>query len=270
MRLDGSEWFYTTLGIRAAHFLLLCIDIWRERIDICKILMSSPKPTHFLMLFSYGEHFWTQLTVMSFLSAQNRLEVDIPKFRTVVVTDKPRYIKAYFGSWIEIISINPDKLKEITSQNDGHWKFKLGMMYDFVRSRGVKVLSLESDVYFNKSPLEAFNYLDEGKLVAGQSETGIDKAIFGFDSQHLTHVEKEVSRLDSNSDTGTALFRGENRKLLGNYFHYNNELNERSEQIKRFFERNYYREMGELYTMAGLFTPNLWHLPESELPQELL
>lgn len=236
---------------------------------------NTKKPEHFLLLFSYGAHHWTQLSVMSFLSAQARLETDIPKFRTVVVTDKPRFVKAYFGTWVELITIDSQKLKEKVSVPNGDAIFKLSLMHDFVASRNAKALSLESDVYFNSSPLAAFNALNEGKLVLGKSSGNeVEKAVFGFSPDHLEFVKQSIAQLEDSAETyggfPTSWVQGLNVHQQEEYFHYNKEFEERKTQIMKFFERNYYREMGELYTMASLFTPELWHLPESELPQELL
>jgi len=238
--------------------------------------MDKPKkPEHFLILFSYGDHHWTQLSVMSFLSAQSRLETDIPQFRTVVVTDKPRFIKAYFGTWVELITIDSKKLQEKVNSVNGHSIFKLSLMHDFVASRQVKALSLESDVYFNQSPLSAFNALDQGKLVVGaEHNESLDKVVFGFGPQHLDAIKGLISEFDQSN----AEYKGLPRSLLSGitmhhqeeYFHYKDEFESRKAQIEKFFARNYYREMGELYTMASLFKPELWHLPDSELPQELL
>lgn len=238
--------------------------------------MDKPKkPEHFLLLFSYGDHHWTQLSVMSFLSAQSRLETDIPKFRTVVVTDKPRFIKAYFGTWVELITIDSKKLEEKVSSPNGHAIFKLSLMHDFVASRQVKALSLESDVYFNQSPLSAFNNLDAGKLVLGAGhKEHLDKVVLGFGTEHLDTIKKVISDFDQ-SDIE---HKGIPKHLVSEqdihnqegYFHYNEEFETRRKQVEKFFARNYYREMGELYTLASLFKPELWDLPESELPQELL
>lgn len=236
---------------------------------------NAKKPEHFLMLFSYGDHHWTQLSVMSFLSAQARLHVDIPKFRTVVVTDKPRFVKAYFGTWVELIVIDAKKLQERLLVPNGDGVFKLSLMHDFVASRQAKVLSLESDVYFNTSPLTAFNALDEGRLVLGQDAgEEIEKAVFGFSPQYLGFVKERIALL-SQADKNLGGFpktwlTEQTVHQQEDYFHYNTDFETRKTQVARFFERNYYREMGELYTLASLFTPDLWHLPETELPQELL
>jgi hypothetical protein len=236
--------------------------------------MENKKPTHFLMLFCYGEHYWTQLTVLSFLSAQCRLNDDIPKFRTVVVTDKPRYIKAYFGSWVEIINIDKNKLAELTNKSNGHLLFKLGLIGDFVGTRSAKVLSLESDVYWETSPLVGFNALDEGKMVIGaEQQIGFDKAVFGVSPNHLSVLKEIISAIEqSTAVVEDVLIDGEQLAVheQDNYFHYRKERDIRVPQIETFFGRYYYREMGELYSMANLWTPEKWHLDEKDLPEELL
>lgn len=236
--------------------------------------MENQKPTHYLMLFCYGEHFWTQLTVLSFLSAQCRLNTDIPKFRTVIVTDKKRYVKAYFGSWVEIINIDKAKLEELTSKQNGHLLFKLGLMGDFVGGRNVKVLSLESDVYWNQSPLVAFNEIDNGKMVIGEKRSiGFEKALIGFGPENLAQVNNMISAIEKSTVLVDDLLIDETAvslETIGNYFHYRSELAERLPQIETFFGRYYYREMGDLYAMVNLWTPEKWHLEEKDLPQELL
>ena len=236
--------------------------------------MENQKPSHFLMLFCYGEHFWTQLTVLSFLSAQCRLNDDIPKFRTVVVTDKPRYVKAYFGSWVELININAQKLKEITDKPNGHLLFKLGLMGDFVGARGAKLLSVESDVYWEKSPLVAFRALDQNKMVIGsEQQLGFDKAILGVAPQHLATLTSLINAIEGTTVEIEDLLLDKNDielEEIGGYFHYRKEKEERVPQIESFFGRYYYREMGELYSMVNLWTPEKWHLEEKDLPQELL
>lgn len=226
------------------------------------------------MLFCYGEHYWTQLTVLSFLSAQCRLNDDIPKFRTVVVTDKPRYIKAYFGSWVEIINIDKNKLAELTNKPNGHLLFKLGLIGDFVGTRGAKVLSLESDVYWETSPLVGFNALDEGKMVVGaEQQIRFDKAVFGVSPKHLSVLKEIISALEQSAAVVEDLLIDKTQteiQEMSYYFHYRKESKERIPQIENFFGRYYYREMGELYSMVNLWTPDKWHLEEKDLPEELL
>ncbi|MFY0674288.1 MAG: hypothetical protein JXQ87_12850 [Bacteroidia bacterium] len=236
--------------------------------------MENKKPTHFLMLFCYGEHYWTQLTVLSFLSAQCRLNDDIAKFRTVVVTDKPRYVKAYFGSWVEIINIDKTKLQELTKKRNGHLLFKLGLIGDFVGARGAKVLSLESDVYWEQSPLVGFNALDKSEMVIGKEQAiGFDKAVLGVAPNHLSQLMESITAIENSSVKVDDILIDQEKVQTheqGNYFHYRNEMNERVPQIEKFFGRYYYREMGELYSMANLWTPDKWHLEEKDLPEELL
>ena len=57
---------------------------------------------------------------------------------------------------------------------------------------------------------------------------------------------------------------------FGKYYHYAANLPEKQKQIEGFFGRYYYREMGEMYSMVSLWTPEKWHLEEKDLPEELL
>lgn len=239
--------------------------------------MAQTKPTHLLVLFAYGEHFWTQLTVLSFLSAQNRLSdnIEVPKFRTVVVTDKARSIKAYFGTWVEVLSIDKGRLEALGNSQNGHFLFKLGLLCDLVIGRQVKVLSLESDVYFNLSPLSAFNHIDKGKMVFGEeNKHGFDKAVLGFGPENVKAFQQVISHLekstDDHSDLQKAWLPADRMVHVRDYYHYRKELTESVGRIEKFFERHYYRDMGELFTMAGLWTPDKWHLEADDLPEELI
>ncbi|MBI1184945.1 hypothetical protein GC194_11780 [bacterium] len=238
-------------------------------------MTETKRPTHFLLLFCYGPNYWTQLTVLSFLSAQCRLDVDIPQFRTIVVTDKKRYVKAYFGSWIELIEVDKTKLEEMTAGPNGHLQFKLGIMYDLLRSRGGNILTIESDVYFEQSPLVAFNALDKGKIALGKlADNAYDKAVLGMSDRHLPHLERWLNQLENEQVEwldipGEEIAHVEVEQVT-HYFHFRGAMDERLPQIERFFGRYYYHEMGELYSMVNLWTPDKWHLDVSELPEELI
>lgn len=239
--------------------------------------MTAPKPTHLVVLFAYGEHFWTQLTVLSFLSAQNRLdpEVDVPKFRTMVITDKPKFIKAYFGTWVELISVDKTKLDSLKDQVNGDLLFRMGLLHDIVGSRQVKVLNLESDIYFTSSPLIALNYVDAGSMVLGAKRDGcIDKGILGFGPDNLSTIKGLIDHIESMSEPISDLpnqWKGlDTAAHFDDYYHYNNEMELRKAQIASFFDRHYYRDMGELFSMVGLWTPDKWHFSADELPEELI
>lgn len=235
------------------------------------------KPTHFLVLFSFGDSHWTQLTVLSFLSMQCRLNDDIPKFRTVVVTDNKRSIKAYFGNWVEIIQIEKERLKAIVDKPNGVMLFRLGLLHDIIKSRRAKVLSIESDLYHKASNLPAFNSLDKGRIVVGKKshEMMHEAAVLGFGFENLDQLNALMSRVEAGDEADgkhldLSSFPADSFDVFDDYFHYKGEMEERLPQIERFFNRHYYREMGELYSMVNLWTPEKWHLSDKEMPEELL
>jgi len=129
-------------------------------------------------------------------------------------------------------------------------------------------------VYFNSSPLVAFNSLDLGKIVTGNKQSiGYEKAIFGFAPMHLPFIENMLKAIENAKVAVDDLLIDESAETVesfGNYYHYAADLPEKQKQIESFFGRYYYREMGEMYTMVSLWTPDKWHLEEKDLPEELL
>lgn len=212
---------------------------------------------NYVVLISVGERFWTKLTVLSYLSLQHRLDVEIPKYKTIIFTDKPRQFKAYFSTWVEIITPDAARISNIPNLHS----LKYDMLSDLVDQRpNANFLYVDSDCYFNKSPLSLLPKLVEGRRAIGRVDNVSTSSLIGLpagDKQFLSEV-----RNHSNEVKGVDFF--------DDMFHYKEEMNSRLAQIQTFFDRHYYREIGELFTLVGLWTPDKWHLGEKELPQELL
>ncbi|MCB0737721.1 MAG: hypothetical protein KDC92_09425 [Bacteroidetes bacterium] len=213
---------------------------------------------HYVVLISVGDAAWSKQTVLSFLSLQCRLNEEIPKYKTLIITDKPRVFKGYFGTWVEIIALDKQQVQQ--RYNDLK-AMKYQVLFDLASEKqSAHFLYVDSDMYFKQSGLSMLNKISENTSILGKQNDNVDFSILGFSSQN-----KDVLKQwrDGKADT-------ENVHFFQDYFHYSNEKEERLLQINAFFDRHYYREMGELFTLVKLWTPDLWHLPESELPQELL
>lgn len=213
----------------------------------------------YVVMISVGAHRWTKLTVMAYLSFQARLQEDIPKYKTLLITDKPRQFKAYFSNWVEIIALDPQKVQERYPEPS---KMKYQVLYDLMQQRpNGHFLYLDSDTYFQRSGLVGLNALAKGEHVLGGNAQQPDPGIMGIPKG------KEQTLLkwrDGRFDASEPLLHFED------FYHYGKEMEAKWPQVARFFDSHYYREMGELFTLVSLFTPDKWHLPPNEWPEELL
>lgn len=235
--------------------------------------MDSQKPNHCLLLFCYGEDYWTQLSVLAFLSAQSRLDSEIPGYRTVIVTDRKRRIMSFFGNWVEIIELDQEGLKQLIKQENGHLLVRLRMMAELMQRRDVHLLSIESDCYFEQPPLELLKKLEQGHNAVGINVNGKpDKAVLGLNKEAIGLVRNWINELENGSEAAESIPQNwlEGAVEFSGVWHYGHEMSARLPQIKRFFERHYYREIGELFSMVSLWTPDKWHLEDKDLPEELL
>lgn len=212
---------------------------------------------NYVVLISVGERFWTKLTVLSYLSLQHRLNVDIPKYKTIIFTDKPRQFKAYFSTWVEIITLDAERISGIQNLSE----LKYDVLNDLIGQRpNANFLYVDSDCYFEKSPLELLPKLVEGQRAVGKVGGGLTTAVLGIPAGDSAFISEARNQ---KVETGKV-------EIFDKLFHYQEEFSIRRAQIEAFLERHYYREIGELFTLVGLWTPDKWHLEEKDLPQELL
>lgn len=228
---------------------------------------------NYVLFLSFGDTQWVQRTVLSILSFNNQLHPDSPKLRIGVLTDRPRYFKSYFKDWVEIFPLKKQEIAGRISENGFTQRLKISLLRDFVRQKDCNVLYLDSDIYIQEPVSQLLNDVNSGKALMWDKE-GAESAMLGFGSTHKDLLDRVMEGYDNLSDIADPAERertawsGLMDKQPAAIYHYSEHMNRDWPRIEAFFNKHYYREVGELYQLVGLWTPDKWQ--EDRMQQELL
>ena len=235
--------------------------------------------THNVAVFlAYGESKWVQMTALSFLSLHANIPEGTPRYQSIVYTDKPRHFKAWFNDWVKIRPLDSEKLRLVQEKADGLVRLKRAILDELVEEGVDNILFVDSDQYHLQSALIGFNHLEAGHVLLHSERNSvfgeelITAPIFGFNrSKWPKCLSTRYSLEEFEHEVAESSKHSQKAYNLNSYsYHFYKEMDEKLPQVQGFFDRHYYRDVGELFTLVKMWTPDKWHLSANELPTELI
>lgn len=256
---------------------------------------NTSKPI--IMMHCYGEAIQVQRTALGFLSLQSNIPDETPKYKAIIATDKPKYIKSYFSNWVELLHLDQQKTKEGLNEEAFVQRLKGSLIRDVMQQNQQAVLYFDNDIYHSGASLSALQDIVADKVVLGKKEIlpiqiqndlqnfnnklshVFDTGVIGIPISQLNKLEQVFTTFNDLPKSIAASWReriaftlvfDNATEFLEDIHHYKTAQKESEKQIERFFNHHYYREIGELYKLVEMWKPDLWSKNMNDLPKELI
>lgn len=153
----------------------------------------KPQQDCVILYLAYGKKNILHQVLFSMLTLHYHTKSEKHDFKIVVYTDKPEFFSDYVsGLNLHIEYIDPQQIEQYKGKNNFIHRVKICVIKDCIEKYKTNVFYLDSDTYFQKSPLSLISQMGEGTSIMNSNDYDLQHADELYENEDWLKIRRAV------------------------------------------------------------------------------